>query len=545
MSTFYRFLNHGKKALIHATLALLATMVLHSPSTATDILAVFNFNLKPLPSFLNMRLRKNVKKSPNSSLDIDGNPISSDAVVDPTTTSTTTPTLLSSDEIVSKDIRGVYIKFLLAFLQRGDAMVKKTVLETKNLLHLIFKDIKNDSFDTVEYILSTFDHKVINDSRIPKTTKVHFFHIGILQQLVGLYGNSDPALHSSDISSTLKSDNSKTIADLVHEFFLKLCCAPSQGICFQDNGWYPASNSNTTLSAFQNSQKSQPAAAAQAISNPLLGKLLLALKISTDMLQRDLFLKVLDVCPELVHFFWTNATHLSFEPRSSIYYIANIALVTSVIQKPIPHQFMGKANTILSPPSIATTMSHILPSPLTKQISSKALQHTSRDVRFACCRQLSASFEKVDKVFQVCVETTSTLPSLDTLESWHRDSLEREWRAWRVSVLENVRARLPDPNIIILLGKSAVLPPTEMDEGEISVQDMVLAHLGLLKYYLKYHSAAVLETRYDFGKLLNGLHSKGEEGEGWSNKSLGLIVQVLGQVEGFKWWNKSGMYPFF
>ena len=138
MPTFYRFLNHSKKTLIHATLALLTTMVMHSQSTATDIMAVFNFNLKPLSSFLNMRLRKKMKKATADTSTAATDPLSTtldeDNIVMVAEPVVTIPTALTTDDIVSKDIRGVYIKFLLAFLHRGDSMVKKTVLETKNLL---------------------------------------------------------------------------------------------------------------------------------------------------------------------------------------------------------------------------------------------------------------------------------------------------------------------------------------------------------------------------------------------------------------------------
>ena len=442
-----------------------------------------------------------------------------------------------ADDILTRDIRGVYIKFLLGFLHKGDPLVKKNLLETKNLLHLIFKDMKNDSFELVDFILSTFHLKVLNDNRIPKTTKLHFFHQGTLLQLSNLYLNSNPIKHSSNLATASKSDDSKTIANLIHEFFLQLCTIPGQGICFQDHGWYP----NTNQQQSQNDEKQL------GISNHLLGKFLLSLKISTDLLQRDLFLKIIQVCPELVHYYWQNATHLSFEPRSSVYYIANIALVSSVVQKSIPMFFHGKpVYSILSPPPIPVCISNILPSQLSKQISSKALQHASGDVRFACCRQLAVSFEKLERVLEMAEKSLLEIKAYDRMEIWQLEKLDLEWSKWKNELLETFRFQLPDPNIIILLHKSARAPPLEDDE--IDQHDLVTSHLVLLKYYLKHNRRTLLETKYDFGKLLNsGGVSLTDEKSGWKNETLLLTIQILHQVEGFKWWNRNGEFldPFF
>lgn len=110
LTWIYRNLNSGKHSVIQANLRLLVAVVMHGQSTTKELMDCFNFTLKPLSGFLRIRKKSN------------------------------------ADGKSFEDIRTLYIKFLLGFIIRGDSLVKKAILEMKNLLGLIFKDMAKDSY---------------------------------------------------------------------------------------------------------------------------------------------------------------------------------------------------------------------------------------------------------------------------------------------------------------------------------------------------------------------------------------------------------------
>lgn len=373
----------------------------------------------------------------------------------------------------------------------------------------------------MELVLDTVKRGVIDDIRIPRSTKLAFFHHVILQQIIALYTCSD----SSKPRFCSCSIPERTIADIVHSFMQSLCLTPGEGICFQDSGW--GIKSDGSLDDDRKTMR---------VNNPLLSKLLLSLKVVENPLQRQLFLEILDCCPELVHQFWSNATHLSFEPRSSIYYISNVALATSIINLEIPKYFGAKIDettTMVYPPIVAICISNILPAPLNRASSSKALQFSARDVRFTCGKQLAFSFAKLEKVLLEAKNLKSYLRKDGRLKAEEYVNLENEWSDWERSLLHEFRQQLPDPQIIISLQKSSKQAQGKEDDG-VTTEDLSISHLELLKYYQLFNQEQMRETRYDFGKLLStDLHS-------WSSSTKYELIEILISADGFKWWNKIG-----
>ena len=318
-----------------------------------------------------------------------------------------------------------------------------------------------------------------------------------------------------------------TIADRAHSFMMKLCTIPNNGICFQDNGWHERINNNLEWSSD-----------GPYLFNPLLSKLLLELKIVDDLKQRELFLAIIKACPELVEQFWKKASHLSFEPRSSIYYISNIALATSVINMDIPVHFgtrMHSDNLNPYPPSMSVALSNIMPSPLTRAISSKALQHSARDVRFACGKQLVTSFQKLERVLEESSNFLRLVQMDGRLSEEELENVALKWAGWKASLLQGVQAQLPDSNLIILhLQKSLV---EESEQDGISEFDLYLVHLELLHYYQLFHSVHLRGNRFDFGKLLASRSFQCIDNQDASLKCQ--LVDILVRFDDFKWWNKS------
>ena len=125
MVAIYRYLNSNQYVLMQSTLKLLVAIANHSMSTTQELVQNFNFNLKALPSLLLIRKKHKTE---------------------PTVTQSIGDKVRRETNLDRNSIRGLYIQFLMALIQRGDTAVRSSLLQIKKLINLIFKDLKNDSF---------------------------------------------------------------------------------------------------------------------------------------------------------------------------------------------------------------------------------------------------------------------------------------------------------------------------------------------------------------------------------------------------------------
>lgn len=224
---------------------------------------------------------------------------------------------------------------------------------------------------------------------------------------------------------------------------------------------------------------------------------------------------------------------MSFEPRSSIHYLGNIALVTSVIQSSIPKLFGQKESLshIQFPPPICTTLSNIIPSCLTKQINSKGLQLSSRDLRYACVRLLIASFEKLSSVLDMA---SAIERRLDEREGTSVALLQ--WSVWRDTLFHELRhTHMPDAQIIIsLFSKKMNSEPSD----DISTEEYHCAILDLLAIYQRHNTDHLRESHFDFGKIVPVDFD-------CSVRVQMHVLRVLECVPDFKWYAKNGSMSHF
>jgi hypothetical protein len=469
MATLFRNLTSGKHVLIQSTLRLLVALVMHGSNTTRELLDHFNFTLKSLGSFLKIR-----KKYTHGD--------------------------------AAEDIRTLYIRFIFGFIIRGDVSVKQSILETKNIFGPMMKDLKDDPYWTVDFVLSAIMRGVVHEGRLTKSSKMSLFVHQTMESFISLY----------QCKGTAAKDrlNDKTVSDCIHSFMINLCC--SESIFSSKDGWGSFGDSNL-IQKYTHSH--------------LLLKLMQQLKLIEDPLQKELLLGILAANPDLVYHYWKNVQQFSFEPRSSIHFLANATVATSIIRLSAPESLTCKIDEFspINPPSIAHSLANVLPPPLTKSILSKALQFPSRDVRFVCGQVLLSSFQKLDSVLAEADRLIENIRKKDYLNE-NQESLNL-WKEWREILLSEFRQHLPDTQVVIALQKSSQEEPEEDDS--LTIEDLQLSHLKIMKYYQIYNADQMRESRYDFGKLITANSSK------WSSVVYCQFLDVISTVENFKWWNKS------
>nr|KAJ3422765.1 hypothetical protein HK105_006444 [Polyrhizophydium stewartii] len=151
---------------------------------------------------------------------------------------------------------------------------------------------------------------------------------------------------------------------------------------------------------------------------------------------------------------------------------------------------------IVAPPPLQSALSNILPSAISRQLASRALQHSSRDVRFACTSQLTASLTKLAHVLDVAEGIAERLRSS---ESPQAAVAEQMWSNWVVSLCHGVRYRLPDVHTAIVVHQNIA----QHDEDDaVTLEDMQLASLGFIRSFKRLFPELWNESHFDFGKLV-------------------------------------------
>ncbi|ORX90170.1 hypothetical protein K493DRAFT_340197 [Basidiobolus meristosporus CBS 931.73] len=492
LKTVYRNLSSGRVGLICATIELLTAMTKHTLQTTREMIDTFNFELKAHFKLLNMRQNPDVESKKRQ-----------------------------------KDVRTLYIRFILAFLECGDAKMKGEVLEIKDFVSSLFKGLFKDSYEVVEYVLGVFEKHIVTDGDVKRSTLTNFMNQYILEQLVKLYGSKE----------SLEGDDTKTVPDLVHQFLRLLCCTPGVGLCFHDAGWYP---SHVLSSSDSEGGKGV------RVQNRVLHKFVNTLRPTDDLKQQELVIGILRACPELVQHYW-NASLLSFDPRLSSKWIANMSFLHKVIALPVPKLELHSTGSFLAnPPPTGNIVENILPAIFNRTLAGKCLQHTSPLVKYMSTLVLNVVFRKLHEVTKAMNEVVEAFEepfgSATGKDSQKKpqqiNDPARKWRSSIQSVRDEIKKRIPDFQIIISLQHSC----STMDKNSRASGDEEAAARGeilhecvlrLIKYYQHFLPDIVLESKFDFGKLIP---------ENLSVLAVELqihVLEMLKDIPDFKWSGKA------
>ncbi|KAJ3319571.1 hypothetical protein HDV06_006219 [Boothiomyces sp. JEL0866] len=297
----------GKHSTISSTLKLMIAIATYSPR---ELALNFNFNLKQFDSILKIR-RKSLE-----------------------------------DDKMPNDIRNLYIQLVCTLIRRNDSATRQHLLEIKNFVGAMLKDLKNDNPKTVGYVLQTMEI-IVNDEKISRTAKSLLFSNYIMDQLVQLY-------------------DKESLSSIAHPFLVKLCTTVGSGVCFQD-----------AARTFDFHPKEMPGT----------GPIVIIVNNS----------------------FFDNIK-FSIEPRSSVSYFANISLIVEIVNLAAPEKFGYKLRNMekeekyqyfhngIPLPEVSSALQNIYPSVLNKILTSKSLQANDPEIRFAVSQLLVNCFQKLERV---------------------------------------------------------------------------------------------------------------------------------------------------
>ncbi|KAG0202965.1 hypothetical protein BGX28_004598 [Mortierella sp. GBA30] len=499
MTCIYKNLSSGRQNTVQATLRLLTAMNHVHHTTTRELKDGFNFGLKALSKLKNQRRKEGDSEAANKA-----------------------------------DTRTLYIQFLLAFFIRGDAQVKKEVLEMPDLFQVALKDLQHDTFPLIKQVLNVLVNNIVMDSDLPRTVKISFFNTNFLVNQLKMYARTEPVPNSG-----------QTVAQLVHGFMMALCTMPGVGICFQDAAWYPPSTVTAGTTVEKTTSDSN-----KHIFNKTLSQLLTHLRPTENLLQQELTLSILTACPELVRLYWQKA-NLQMEPRLSARWLANMTLLHKITEIPVPNLYLQHTGLFAShPPPVSTIIENILPMAANRTILSKGLQHSSMLVRYFTIVELAAAFQKTEQVIAVMQSAVKTLANDEEEVPETNDTMDvdetsintkasdppaQQWAGAVTLLLAELRRRVPDIQIIISLHNGL----QSMNQAGVENEERTRHHLinngvlRLIKYYQQFLPQAVSESKFDIGKLIPSDFRTVQAG------TLIHLLELLLELNDFRWSNKS------
>uniref|UniRef100_A0A3Q3NMD9 URB1 ribosome biogenesis homolog n=1 Tax=Labrus bergylta TaxID=56723 RepID=A0A3Q3NMD9_9LABR len=210
------------------------------------------------------------------------------------------------------DVRMAFIQFVLSFLVSGDNATVGQLLEIKGK-NILSTGVKEDRLSIVNLILSTLKTRVVLNKGITKTQKVRFFTPVVMANVASLYkwnGIVDATTDDTKMEADSEHAGTSVVRELVHSFFLDLCCSRKHGISFHDASFGTAGR----------------------VGNIVLLQFLVGLKQATeDVLVAELVVNVLKVSPDILARYFQE-TQFSYTPRLKSAWQDNVKLLKKIYE---------------------------------------------------------------------------------------------------------------------------------------------------------------------------------------------------------------------
>jgi nucleolar pre-ribosomal-associated protein 1 len=153
---------------------------------------------------------------------------------------------------------------------------------------------------------------------------------------------------------------------------------------------------------------------------------------------------------------------LSYEPRLSTNWLANVALLQRITMLPVP-----TLDHCMRPPSAQVVLANIMPQPpVTRTMLSRGLQHTSSLVQFSTLCVIEAAWLKFSRVEQAFQEMQM---HTQESEAWGKALNDVQTRLWTM---------MPDIQTVIGL----MMKKAEDQRSDILYEKA----LSVLGYFLRY-----------------------------------------------------------
>jgi nucleolar pre-ribosomal-associated protein 1 len=314
-------------------------------------------------------------------------------------------------------VRTNALRFLLSSIKFLPTEARRELLNQRDIVSNITRDIKNDPPYMVREILETLKTHVLQDDALPRDAKTKVVNATSLGRIALLYRYDQP----EEESSTVK----QTVDTLAHEFLVVACTSPDLGVLNRQAGFYPRGIDPDDIGdadidhahidlGLDSIEWVDKFAEKIPVRNTILSDFIQTLRPWSSTKQSELLLSILRCAPELIADYFFGKKAFGFEPKLTATWIGYAAFIFSALQLPIPKFFGHKERYARLPPPSSIVLESILPQPLSQKVLTRCLNQSHNLITFFAIRLLCMSFTKLKDTLKMYQEAATGLSSVWT-----------------------------------------------------------------------------------------------------------------------------------
>lgn len=310
-------------------------------------------------------------------------------------------------------VRTNSLLFVLSALKFLPADAKRELLNQRDIMAAVTRDIKDDPPFMVREILDCLKVSVLQDDALPRDAKTKIINAKSLGRVAMLY-------RYEQLDEEL-APGKKPVDTLAHEFLLLACTSPDIGVLNRQVGFYPRGvdpdespdagaehdfidlglDSIDWMGTFREKVP---------VRNTILSEFIQTLRPWSSTKQSDLLLAILRCAPELVAEYFFSRKGFTFDPKLTATWIGYSAFLFSAIKLPIPKYFGYHERYARLPPPTSIVLESLLPQPLSQKILTRCLNQKDKLITFFAVRLLCVAFAKFQDVLKMYYEAAATGP---------------------------------------------------------------------------------------------------------------------------------------
>jgi nucleolar pre-ribosomal-associated protein 1 len=428
----------------------------------------------------------------------------------------------SEDMRQTPTLRSIAQRYLLANLRFQNPSAIGDIAVQGKILRAYLQNLKDDEASIVYNVLISLEKDIIRSNSLTKGIKSRFFGKSNLSSLVTLYAFPE---------STREASSARSIREQVDIVLRLVCTQQDSGILLAQDGWYPpGTNPDKTLPVLADpsgidletsSSFNQDSKDRFSVKNVVLSFFIQALRPEIDRLQASLLLDIFRAAPELVADYFSRKNNFIAEPKDTPAWLGQSAFLFSAIQLPVPQYCGWKDGYAILPPPSSTVIESILPRPLDRSNTTRALKMNHEVITLFAVRAVTVAFQKLDKV----------------LGAYHAaKSNENSWRQASSDLPVYFSQRCPLAKDVL-----STLQRTPKSDEQL--------HGAIVELIAKYYQVLphlVLGEKFDVSLALVDAIRRVESGtEDSSLKSSRLyelenLIKIAQMAPDAKWWQKPG-----
>ena len=295
-------------------------------------------------------------------------------------------------------VRTNALRFLLSSIKFLPAEAKRELLNQRDIVSNITRDIKDDPPYMVCEVLEILKIHVLQDDALPRDAKTKVVNATSLGRVATLYRYDQPQEDSST--------ETKAVDAVAHDFLIVACTFPDLGVLNRQAGFYPRGiDPDDTHDAdadhdpidlgLDSIEWADKFTDNIPVRNTILSEFIQTLRPWSSTKQNELLLSILRCAPELIADYFFGKKAFGFEPKLTATWIGYAAFIFSALEIPIPKFFGHKERYARLPPPSSIVLESILPQPLSQKVLTRCLNQSHNLITFFAIRLLCVAFIKL------------------------------------------------------------------------------------------------------------------------------------------------------